>query len=588
MPIGTKRLMATACMAAMMLTGIGVVSGSAYAASETITLQGADGASLAGHTFNVYQIGSYTGVELDGSTISGLGVTGSDASNAWAADAIRIANAYTTDTSDDIRDVAGYDSAGDIAAIRMDETSQLSNIQAALNASGKKPSPITGGADLTGNDATLEVTVPEAGLYYVTDSAGMPLIVGTKAGAGEHMKDQADRALGVAVIKSKSVDTDKKVVLERDGKQVVRQGDTADPASATLGDTVTHTIDTTVPTTAVKFKLTDTPSGETYVKGSLKVVLAKDSTDVTKSVTLYDGSTQNNATILPGDNTMLQADGTAADPDITVPAGGWAMDLTPLIASNGGAKITVSYQSVISGNADGKPAENTVVSHGVFQDGNQYTIVDSDDKVDVESYGFTLAKTDAESTVNIPPQAANATDTANYLNGAGFQIQDGDGDWLTRDKTTGAWSKAKDQQTATTFVTGDTNMDGTVDSTDDAAGKGLIEFTGLGAGTYTVTETKAPKGYASWAMPSLTVTIDDAGTITYQGKDQPGLTSTVSNDEVQVKNIANLTQLPQTGGALAAMFWIVVSAPVWGAGLTLTVKALKDRRDLAAAGGIRA
>ena len=43
-------------------------------AGTTITLQGADGASLAGHTFNVYRIGTYTDQILNGTQISSLGV----------------------------------------------------------------------------------------------------------------------------------------------------------------------------------------------------------------------------------------------------------------------------------------------------------------------------------------------------------------------------------------------------------------------------------------------------------------------------------------------------------------------------------
>lgn len=251
-------------------------------AGTTITLQGADGASLAGHTFNVYQIGTYTGVVLKGNQISSLGIQGTTESNAWADDAITIANGYDKDTSDDITKVGGYDAAGSIAAIDMaKQAKQLSNIQAALNASSRKPATVTGGADLTTQDATLNITVPEEGLYYITDSAGSPIIIGTKSGAGTAMSGAPGRTLGVAVIKSKSVTTDKKVVVDRDGRQVSKQGDAADPVAVTVGDTVTHTIDVTVPNTAVKFKLADAPAGQEYVKGSLKVALSGTATDVT-------------------------------------------------------------------------------------------------------------------------------------------------------------------------------------------------------------------------------------------------------------------------------------------------------------------
>lgn len=556
---------AMACATASMLAGL-ALGPSAMAADTTITLQGADGASLAGHTFNVYQIGTYTGVVLKGNQISSLGIQGTTESNAWADDAITIANGYDKDTSDDITKVGGYDAAGSIAAIDMaKQAKQLSNIQAALNASSRKPATVTGGADLTTQDATLNITVPKEGLYYITDSAGSPIIIGTKSGAGTAMSGAPGRTLGVAVIKSKSVTTDKKVVVDRDGRQVSKQGDAADPVAVTMGDTVTHTIDVTVPNTAVKFKLADAPAGQEYVKGSLKVALSGTATDVTADTVIYDGETQHGAKALPGDATLKKEDRTPADPDITVPAGGWALNATKLITTQGGKKITITYQSVVTKATAEKPSENSVSGTAIFKDGAHYTVVTNGDKVDLKSYDFTLKK-------------VSAADVNTLVDGAEFQIQRGD-KYLKLDTTTGEWSEAADQASATTFTTGDSNNDGKVDHKDNAAQKGLIAFKGLGYGTYTVTETKEPAGYASYAKPSFTVTIDDAGTaIRFAGKDQPGLTTGIDNNTVQVKNITNLTQLPQTGGALAFAFWLAVSCPLWGSGIVLAERSLKNRR----------
>ena len=556
---------AMVCATVSMLAGLALAP-SAMAAGTTITLQGADGASLAGHTFNVYQIGTYTGVVLKGNQISSLGIQGTTESNAWADDAITIANGYDKDTSDDITKVGGYDAAGSIAAIDMaKQAKQLSNIQAALNASSRKPATVTGGADLTTQDATLNITVPKEGLYYITDSAGSPIIIGTKSGAGTAMSGAPGRTLGVAVIKSKSVTTDKKVVVDRDGRQVSKQGDAADPVAVTVGDTVTHTIDVTVPNTAVKFKLADAPAGQEYVKGSLKVALSRTATDVTADTVIYDGETQHGAKALPGDTTLKKEDGTPADPDITVPAGGWALNTTKLITTQGGKKITITYQSVVTKATAEKPSENSVSGTAIFKDGAHYTVVTNGDKVDLKSYDFTLKK-------------VSAADVNTLVDGAEFQIQRGD-KYLKLDTTTGKWSEAADQASATTFTTGDSNNDGKVNDRDDAAQKGLIAFKGLGYGTYTVTETKEPAGYASYAKPSFTVTIDDAGTaIRFAGKDQPGLTTGIDNNTVQVKNITNLTQLPQTGGALAFAFWLAVSCPLWGSGIVLAERSLKNRR----------
>ena len=557
---------AMACATASMLAGLALAP-SAMAADTTITLQGADGASLAGHTFNVYQIGTYTGVVLKGNQISSLGIQGTTESNAWADDAITIANGYDKDTSDDITKVGGYDAAGSIAAIDMaKQAKQLSNIQAALNASSRKPATVAGGADLTTQDATLNITVPEEGLYYITDSAGSPIIIGTKSGAGTAMSGAPGRTLGVAVIKSKSVTTDKKVVVDRDGRQVSKQGDAADPVAVTVGDTVTHTIDVTVPNTAVKFKLADAPAGQEYVKGSLKVALSGTATDVTADTVIYDGETQHGAKTLPGDATLKKENGTPADPDITVPAGGWALDATKLITTQGGKKITITYQSVVTKATAEKPSENSVSGTAIFKDGAHYTVVTNGDKVDLKSYDFTLKK-------------VSAADVNTLVDGAEFQIQRGD-KYLKLDTTTGEWSEAADQASATTFTTGDSNNDGKVDHKDNAAQKGLIAFKGLGYGTYTVTETKEPAGYASYAKPSFTVTIDDAGTaIRFAGKDQPGLTTGIDNNTVQVKNVANLTQLPQTGGVLAFAFWLACAMPLFAIGGTMAVRGARNRRD---------
>ena len=558
---------AMACATASMLAGL-ALGPSAMAADTTITLQGADGASLAGHTFNVYQIGTYTGVVLKGNQISSLGIQGTTESNAWADDAITIANGYDKDTSDDITKVGGYDAAGSIAAIDMaKQAKQLSNIQAALNASSRKPATVAGGADLTTQDATLNITVPEEGLYYITDSAGSPIIIGTKSGAGTAMSGAPGRTLGVAVIKSKSVTTDKKVVVDRDGRQVSKQGDAADPVAVTVGDTVTHTIDVTVPNTAVKFKLADAPAGQEYVKGSLKVALSGTATDVTADTVIYDGETQHGAKALPGDATLKKEDRTPADPDITVPAGGWALNATKLITTQGGKKITITYQSVVTKATAEKPSENSVSGTAIFKDGAHYTVVTNGDKVDLKSYDFTLKK-------------VSAADVNTLVDGAEFQIQRGD-KYLKLDTTTGEWSEAADQASATTFTTGDSNNDGKVDHKDNAAQKGLIAFKGLGYGTYTVTETKEPAGYASYAKPTFTVTIDDAGTsIQYRGTGTvPNLTSRLDNNTVQVKNVANLTQLPQTGGVLAFAFWLACAMPLFAIGGTMAVRGARNRRD---------
>lgn len=562
--------------AAAMLAGL-ALSPAAMAAGATITLNGADGNSLAGHTFNVYQIGTYTDQILNGTQISSLGVRGTAASNAWAADAISIANAYDPGTSDDIAKVYGYDDAGNIANIKMDsQTRQLRNISKALSQSTRKPAAIQGGANLTTTQSTLTVNVPAEGLYYITDSAGNPIMIGTKSGNANIMKNDAKdpqwRTLGTAVVKSKSMRVDKKVQVQRNGATVGKDGTTNDPVGVTVGDTVTNTVEVTVPNkqaaSAVKFKLIDQPKGQTYVKGSLSVRLKNaPRTDITADAVVYDGTTQNNAKSIPGDPTLKTADNRPADPDLAIPAGGWGIDGRNLLDKYSNRTIVITYKMTVDKASITDPANNTVHTYGTFTDGVRFTTITDQDKVDIKAYDFTLRKVDAGNVNTL-------------LDGARFQIQR-DGKWMNLDWNTGKWSDAANQGSASVFVTGDTNHDGTVDNRDDASQRGLIRFKGLGYGTYTVVETKEPAGYASYAKPTFTATIDDAGTsIQYRGTGTvPNLTSRLDNNTVQVKNVANLTQLPQTGGVLAFAFWLACAMPLFAIGGTMAVRGARNRRD---------
>lgn len=546
-------------------------------AGATITLQGADGASLAGHTFDVYRIGTYTDQVLDGTRISSLGVRGDTASNAWAADAIGIANAYDPSTADDIAKVYGYDDAGNIANIKMDsQARQLRNISKALAQSSRRPAAIQGGANLTTTQSTLTVNVPAEGLYYITDSAGNPIMVGTKSGNANIMKNDAKdpqwRTLGTAVVKSKSVRVDKKVQVQRNGATVGKDGTASDPVGVTVGDTVTNTVEVTVPNkqaaSAVKFKLIDQPKGQTYVKGSLSVRLKNaPRTDITADAIVYDGTTQNNAKSIPGDLALKTADNRPADPDLAIPAGGWGIDGSKLLDKYSNRTIVITYRMTVDKASITDPANNTVHTYGTFTDGVRFTTITDQDKADIKAYDFTLRKVDAGNVNTL-------------LDGARFQIQR-DGKWMNLDWNTGKWSDAANQGSATVFVTGDTNHDGTVDNRDDAGQRGLIRFKGLGYGTYTVVETKEPAGYASYAKPTFTVTIDDAGTsIQYRGTGTvPNLTSRLDNNTVQVKNVANLTQLPQTGGVLAFAFWLACAMPLFAIGGMMAVRGARNRRD---------
>ena len=121
-----------------------------------------------------------------------------------------------------------------------------------------------------------------------------------------------------------------------------------------------------------------------------------------------------------------------------------------------------------------------------------------------------------------------------------------------------------------------TDADGTMVRTATTGADGAVSWTGLAAGTYTVTETKAPAGYSSSFLPTFKVTItqnaDKSATVTIEG-DIFGLVSQNKDTRaIRVKNVKNAAQLPLTGAAGAALF-TVVALLVAGVGATVVLKA---------------
>lgn len=529
--INKKRLAAMCAAAALMAPVARVTAMTANAAENGaeplasantgIVLNAAEGNSLSGHTFTVYQLGKYGAVQnsADGSTVDSVEVLGDEAMNTWAQSAI---DAWNAKTDDDVTIPLGYDAAGAIAKTE-DETA-LRGLAAALANSDAKPAAVFD-QEVTGN--TYTVDVPD-GVYLVCDSNGAPMIVGTKIGG----KDLTNQALGVWYVKSKSIPVEK-ITLGSDGQ--------TEDTSASVGDTVTQQVKVSIPNNmngaAKTLKFVDAPTNMQFVKGSLKASVKGE--DVTSLITVHDTAGETVA----GDPTLLGADGsTPADPDLTVPDGGFVADATALLNAHPNEQVTITYQTVITGT----PATNDFTASAAFPDtdgGNTWTPVEDDDDATVNAYSFDLKKT-AQS------------DTTRKVSGAGFKIQKKDGAWLKFDAATGMWSDAASQDDATEFFTGDTNYDGKVDSSDDASKTDTATFKNLGDGTYVVKETTAPAGFKAdaIALPSFEATITEDGTITFAGADLPALTTDNKDDTVTVADIESLTQLPQTGGV-----WTIAS-----------------------------
>lgn len=105
-------------------------------------------------------------------------------------------------------------------------------------------------------------------------------------------------------------------------------------------------------------------------------------------------------------------------------------------------------------------------------------------------------------------------------------------------------------------------------------GNGLVSFTGLGAGTYTLSETKTPSGYNT--MDPITFKVDfgyDGAQERYEfsSPDRRFVQNVNNTMLVEIENVAGST-LPSTGGAGTTMLYVIGSILFVGAAVLLITK----------------
>lgn len=211
------------------------------ATPATITLNAAQGETLAGHTFDVYRLGSYadpTDPDNNGK-VNTVNVTGDDTTNPWITAALGASNPVKP----------GMDAAGTLASIT--DAATLKSIATDLAGSDAKPEAAL--TRQTSDKNTITLNLPDQGLYLIVDSAGLPIIVGTQIDG----KDLENQALGVAVIKSTAISVDKN-----------GDGDT------TIGQTVSYTAQSRIPdknANPTKLSYTDSPVNLAIDHDSIKV-----------------------------------------------------------------------------------------------------------------------------------------------------------------------------------------------------------------------------------------------------------------------------------------------------------------------------
>lgn len=512
-----KRKISAACATAAALAALCVPGSAAFAADGTLTLNAGDGSTLAGHSFAVYKLANYTDVVKDGANVKSVSASSPDATtDAWVKAALN-KNGVTYNTSE------GRNAAEQLLRLKTnsDTLRKVAGTLQSTAASSKVAAVKTNQTSATGS---LNLTLPE-GYYLVVDAQGIPILVSTTIGGSVRMSN--GQTLGSTQIKT-NVTKVVKTIKRADGTW-------SKTAAATNGETRDFKATFTVPNklSVDTVTLEDHMTGMTYVDGSFHATTSS-GTDVTNQfgavgkdkVTAADGKTQ--------------TDGT----------GFKVTSLQSLVDTYQGKQVTVTYRAKVVNAARANAAANTItVTSNWLPNITPPPATPPEDKVIVKTFDVNLKK-------------ISAADGTKTIQGAKFKLHnDTTNQWYTWNTASNQWTFTSDETKATEFATN---------------ASGVINLTRLGAGTYTVKETQVPAGYFSFVKPSFTIKITDDGRVTIAGKDQPGLTTKVTNADANaavptavVKNIDNITQLPQTGATtmgvmLVGAFAIILVATASG------------------------
>ena len=229
--------------------------------------------------------------------------------------------------------------------------------------------------------------------------------------------------------------------------------------------------------------------------------------------TMDAGLTFGNAVTVTKDGTALNA-GTDYELKTTGIDGTFEVVFTGILPLTADSTIVVEYSAVVNENAKiDQPNKNTAS----LKYGDNYEIESAPDTTETYSFDIDVFK-----------YTGNA-DNKTGLADAEFQLKCGDK--VLTFSATGSTYLYDAESTNTTLKSGS---------------DGYFYVDGLKAGTYTLTETKAPAGYNMLTKP-ITIVIANDGTFTVDGT-----TATTA----EVKNSAGTT-LPSTGGIGTTMFYVI-------------------------------
>ena len=381
-------------------------------------------------------------------------------------------------------------------------------------------------------------------------------------------------------------------------KKIVEGDNKVDTNEASIGDEVNYEITGTMPTNIADYKtyyymFTDTLSkGLTYKENSIKVTV--NNVDVTKyfykGVGIYNETT---GTTIEVGILDIKALSLLTDPAVGAITKDTKVVLTYTATLNENAviagagnpndvKLSYSNDPNNSGNGSTTPPENPEKPTPTHP-----TCETPKEEVVTYTTELTILKTD-ENNKFLP--GVEFTLTGNGVNivlvteetfteaadGEYWKLKDGT--YTTTAPTvadnetdnTADYDSVDTKYTKTTSVVAkgngktETNVVGTVQA------DGTVTFKGLGAGEYTITETKTLPGYNTIDPITFTLTFD-ATTKTFKSDNEKVTVGTDNMLDVSIVNQKG-SLLPSTGGIGTTIFYVVGGILVIGAGILLVAK----------------
>ena len=321
-------------------------------------------------------------------------------------------------------------------------------------------------------------------------------------------------------------DPDNSVVAKYTTIPVIKESNDSDKAVA-IGQEVTYTIETYIPSQAETYTLTDTLTGATYVTNNLGNVEVKYTIGNGTETTLDSNNIQ-----------IINADDSEED---TVTAGMQQMilTLTSLLNGNAGKKLTITYNAKVTATE----VNNTVIPSDGHHDYEPST-------ESLYTGEITLTKTGEEK-----DEQGNSVGLAK----AGFEVRKGE---ITEDGTTftGSALTFREIKENNVVIAYEYDPEGSITKVVTGT-NGTVTVKGLDVGTYQFKEVEAPEGYSINTTEECVaiLSVEGTATETFYPEEQPSMSDT------------KLSALPSTGGIGTTIFTIVGCLLMIGAASILFV-----------------